>query len=64
MPDRQRASDASLLRRLEAANQRIRNLEAENKHLRQALAEALGERRAQAISGPTPGHSRQTSAPP
>ncbi|TDD37720.1 DUF6262 family protein [Saccharopolyspora elongata] len=46
VPDMQRASDASLLRRLEPAAERIRHLEAENKQLREALALALGERRA------------------
>jgi AraC-like DNA-binding protein len=46
VPDRQRASDASLLRRIELAAQRIRELETDNRRLRQALAEALGERRA------------------
>lgn len=46
VPDRQRASDASLLRRVELAAQRIRELETDNKRLRQALAEALGEHRA------------------
>ena len=45
IPDRQRASDASLRRRLEIAAERIRQLEADNQRLRQALAEALGERR-------------------
>ncbi len=45
VPDRQRGTDASLLRRLELATQRIRELEADNKRLRHALAEALGERR-------------------
>jgi hypothetical protein len=44
--DRQRSSDASLLRRVEVATQRIRELETDNKTLRDALAEALGERRA------------------
>jgi Family of unknown function (DUF6262) len=46
VPDRQRASDASLLRRLESATERIRRLEAENQQLREALALALGEHRA------------------
>lgn len=46
IPDRQRASDASLLRRLESATERIRHLEAENKQLRETLALALGEQRA------------------
>jgi hypothetical protein len=45
VPDRQRASDASLLRRVEAATRRIRELEIDNKRLRDALAEALGEQR-------------------
>ena len=45
VPDRQRASDASLLRRVEVATQRIRELETDNKRLRVALAEALGEQR-------------------
>ena len=42
---RQRASDASLRRRLEAANQRIRQLTEDNRKLRDQLAHALGERR-------------------
>jgi len=45
VPDRQRSSDASLLRRVEVATQRIRELETDNTRLRGALAEALGERR-------------------
>lgn len=49
VPDRQRASDASLLRRLESATERARHLEAENHQLREALAIALGERRVAAI---------------
>jgi hypothetical protein len=51
VPHRQRASDASLLRRVELATQRIRELETDNKRLRQALAEALGQRR---VDGPNP----------
>jgi hypothetical protein len=57
-PQRQRASDPSLLRRLEAATARIRHLEADNQQLRDALARALGERRAVGVlggSGDTPG---------
>jgi hypothetical protein len=46
VPRRQRASDASLLRRLESAVERVRCLETENERLRDALALALGERRA------------------
>lgn len=46
VPDRQCASEASLLRRLECATQRIRELETDTTRLRRALAEALGEQRA------------------
>ncbi len=46
VPARQRSSDASLLRRLEAANDRIRRLTEDNKTLRERLALALGEQRA------------------
>jgi small-conductance mechanosensitive channel len=49
VPDRQRATPASLLRRLEAATARIRALESENRQLRDALEHALGEQRAAAI---------------
>lgn len=45
VPTRQRASDASLLRRLEAAQQRIRQLTEENRQLREHLAHALGHQR-------------------
>jgi Family of unknown function (DUF6262) len=50
-PQRQRASDPSLLRRLEAATARIRRLETDNQQLRDALARALGERRATEVTG-------------
>lgn len=53
-PHRQRASDASLLRRLEAATARIRALEADNQQLRDALARALGQRRVAEVLGNTP----------
>lgn len=46
IPDRQRSSDASLLRRVEVATQHIRELEADNTRIHGALVEALGERRA------------------
>jgi hypothetical protein len=52
-PQRQRASDASLLHRLEAATDRIRRLEQENRELRNAVAQALGERRTSTILGTT-----------
>jgi len=45
IPDRQRTSDASLLHRLETANERIRQLHDDNLRLRAALAEALGTNR-------------------
>lgn len=45
IPDRQRATEASLQCRLELATGRLRQLEADNRRLRDALAEALGERR-------------------
>jgi Family of unknown function (DUF6262) len=51
VPDRQRASNPSLLQRLEAATERINHLEEENMRLRQALALALGEQRAKAVHG-------------
>ena len=50
-PARQRATDTSLLRRLEAATDRIRHLEQQNRELRDALAQALGEHRQAAITG-------------
>jgi hypothetical protein len=57
VPARQRASDASLLRRLEAATQRIRRLAEENHMLREQLAQALGERRTSASRDPTSGRA-------
>lgn len=45
VPARQRASDASLLRRLEVANARIRALTEEYQQLRHHLAQALGTAR-------------------
>lgn len=52
-PQRQRATDASLLRRLEAATERMRQLEADNRQLRQALTEALGTARETRAAGRT-----------
>lgn len=54
VPARQRSSEASLLRRLEAANDRIRRLTKENKDLRERLALALGEQRATNSRADTP----------
>ncbi|HET9254983.1 MAG TPA: DUF6262 family protein [Pseudonocardiaceae bacterium] len=51
IPDSQRASEASILRRLEAATARIRTLHNENQQLRDALAKALGDRRTADIRG-------------
>lgn len=45
VPVGQRASDTSLLRRLEVANDRIQSLVNENRNLRDQLARALGELR-------------------
>lgn len=53
VPARQRASDVSLLRRLETANTRIRQLTTENKQLRDQLAQALGEQRVASLPKPT-----------
>jgi DNA anti-recombination protein RmuC len=44
-PINQRASDASLLRRLETANQRLRQLREDNRRLREQVARLLGEQR-------------------
>lgn len=63
VPDRQRASNASLLQRLESAAERIRQLETENQQLREALALALGEHRAAAVLGSTHDTPRKKSAP-
>jgi hypothetical protein len=62
-PQRQRASDSSLLRRLEAATSRIRHLEADNQQLRDALARALGERRAADVLGQTSGRDTPKKNP-
>jgi len=43
VPASQRASDASILQRLEAANARNRQLTEENRRLRHQLAETLGQ---------------------
>lgn len=50
-PKRQAATDASLLRRLETATERIRQLEEDNRQLREALAEALGATRTARVTG-------------
>jgi hypothetical protein len=63
VPDRQRASDASLLRRLESATERINRLETENQQLREALALAHGEQRTATILGDTSDTPRKEIRP-
>jgi hypothetical protein len=63
VPDRQRASNASLLRRLESAAERIRRLETEIQQLRETLALAIGERRAATVLGSTHDTPRKKSIP-
>jgi hypothetical protein len=58
VPDQQRASDASLLRRLEAATARNRQLETEVRELKGQLARALGQQRVAAVTS-----SGETSRP-
>jgi hypothetical protein len=57
VPARQRASDASLLARLQAALEKNRKLVEDNQRLRRQLAQALGDQRTSARSNqnPTPG---------
>jgi hypothetical protein len=64
VPARQRASDASLRRRLEAAGAEIHRLRQENQRLRDQLASALGKCRAAQLLGPTPrgGASQRSSS--
>ena len=50
-PLRQRASQASLLSRLEAASTRLRQLQDDNQQLREALAQALGDARTGRVTG-------------
>lgn len=63
-PQRQRASDTSLLRRLEAATARIRQLETDNRQLRDALARALGDRRTAGVLGQAAGRDTPKSTSP
>jgi Family of unknown function (DUF6262) len=64
VPARQRATDASLQRRLEAATAEIRRLRQENRELRDQLAHALGERRAAAVRPATRTSSSSTMIGP
>lgn len=52
-PSRQRATEASLLRRLEIANDRNRQLTEENARLRRQLERALGQLRADGVQAVT-----------
>lgn len=61
--DRQGASAASLLRRLELAHQRIKQLSDDNHRLRDQLARAHGHRRAERQTGATPGRLNGTIGP-
>ncbi len=64
IPARQRASGASLRRRLEAVNAEIRRLREENQRLREQLAWAHGEVRAANVHGPTRHGSTQKRGRP
>lgn len=63
VPDRQRASEASLQSRLELASERVKHLEADNKRLRRALAEALGDRRTAASRDPSHDPPKRQNSP-
>jgi hypothetical protein len=63
VPDRQRASETSLRRRLESAIERNKRLDEENKQLRDALARALGERRTVGVSGESSGPTGRVITP-
>jgi AraC-like DNA-binding protein len=64
VPAAQRTSDASLLRRLQAAQARNRQLSEDNQRLRRQLAHALGDQRAAEHLGQAPqtGRMRHSSA--
>lgn len=64
VPAAQRTSDASLLRRLQAAQARNRQLSEDNQRLRRQLAHALGDQRAAEHLGTAPrnGRLRHSSA--
>ncbi|HYO05177.1 MAG TPA: DUF6262 family protein [Mycobacterium sp.] len=63
LPDRQRASEASLRQRLQIMSERNRQLETENRQLREALAVALGEQRTASIVGRPGDTPRKKSQP-
>ena len=61
IPAGQRASDTSLLSRLQAALEHNRKLAEDNQRLRRQLAQALGDQRATAHSNPATAASRTTT---
>lgn len=65
VPVSQKASETSLLRRLEAAAQRNRELAAQNQQLRRQLARALGDQRAARdfATAPSTRHASATIGP-
>jgi len=62
IPAAQRTSDASLLGRLQAAQERNRLLSEDNQRLRRQLAHALGDQRAALGNAPQGGRLRHSSA--
>ncbi len=60
VPARQRATDASLLARLQAALEKNRKLAEDNQCLRRQLAQALGNQRTSARSNHNPTPARDT----
>jgi len=61
IPAGQRASDTSLLSRLQAALEHNRKLAEDNQRLRRQLAQALGDQRVTAHSNPATAASRTTT---
>jgi Family of unknown function (DUF6262) len=62
IPTTQRASDPSLLRRLQTANERNAQLTEENQRLRRQLAHALGDQRATGTAATAPSQRRTRRA--
>lgn len=59
VPNRQRATDDSLRRRLDLACERVKQLQTDNQRLRRALSEALGDQRAAPSTEPRRDTPRQ-----
>jgi hypothetical protein len=64
VPSRQRTTEASLLHRLEVANNRNRELTEENHHLRRQLERALGQLRTPVHRQPADRHAHPTCPSP